>query len=285
MIPAEALAAVPGAAGGAPPPRVAPLAGGLVNRSYQVTTAAGDFVLRLNAAPRAALELGVERRVEWAAQRLAAAAGLAPRLLAVAPDGSWQVSEFIAGEVADAARLATPHARGRLGVTLARLRELDVDGAQGAALPAGASLIERARALLAHATRRQPDAAGEFDALLERAERGWLASGAAARAARCLVHSDPGPGNVLLPDGAPCAVLVDWEYAHRGDLLQDPAAWLQAVPALRGEAAQVLRACGLADHADEAMLAGMVQVYDSIERAWERLAATAAGVPRVGRAN
>lgn len=283
MIPHDALsaalAAVPGAVvAGRPAPRVTPLAGGLVNRSFRVTTGAGDFVLRLNAASATTHELGVDREVGHAAQRLAASAGVAPRLLSTAPDGSWQLSEFVAGEVADAALLAAPRTLERLGTTLARLRAVD-------GLPCGPSLIERARRLVARATLRVPGEAETLAALLGRAERGWQLAGAPARAAHCLVHSDPGPGNVVLPPGPGPALLLDWEYAHRGDPLQDPAAWLQACPALRGQESRLLRACALEGLADAPMLAGMAQVYDSIERAWALLAATAAGVPPVGRAN
>lgn len=285
MIPAAALAAVPGAGAGATA-RISALPGGLVNRSFLVETPQGRFVLRLNAAPDAAHELGVDRDAEHAAQRLAAMAGLAPRLLAVAGDRGWQVSEFVAGEVADAALLATPRVLARFGATLARLRAVDLGAApDGAALPEGPSLIERARRLLARATLRRPGDSAAFAALLARAEAGWRAAGAPERSADCLVHSDPGPGNVLLPPGAGPAWLIDWEYAHRGDLLQDPAAWLHGSPALRGQEARLLQACGLADRADVAMLAGMAEVYASIDAAWSRLAATAAGIPTGGRAH
>jgi aminoglycoside phosphotransferase (APT) family kinase protein len=285
VIPAAALAAVPGAATGEGV-RVDALAGGLLNRSFRIVTAAGEFVLRLNAAPRDAAQLGVDRRAELTAQRLAAAAGLAPRVVAAADDHSWQVSEFVAGEVADAAALSTPRGLARVGTTLARLRGVDVDGAiDGWTLPVGPSLIERARALVARAIQRLPGESAVLAALLERAECGWRAAGVQSRRAACLVHSDPGPGNVLLPPGAGAALLLDWEYAHRGDPLQDPAALLHCCPALRGQEARLLQACGLAGQADVAMLAGMAQVYAAIDAAWSQLAATAAGVPPGGRAN
>jgi aminoglycoside phosphotransferase (APT) family kinase protein len=99
------------------------------------------------------------------------------------------------------------------------------------------------------------------------------------------VHSDPNPGNVVLVPGAGRAVLLDWEYAHVGDPLQDPAAWLQACPALRGHELELLRACGLEGEADPVMLAGMAAVYAALGAAWSHLVETAAGVAPDGRAN
>jgi aminoglycoside phosphotransferase (APT) family kinase protein len=306
MIPAAALAAVPGAGPGEPAPRVVPLAGGLLNRSFLVETRAGRYVLRLGADAARVRELGVDRAFELAAQRLAAGAGLAPRIIASAADHAFLVTEFVAGGTADAARFGTPRGLQRFAATLARLRCLPLDGVtslaapvpglagEGAAGPRPASypaptLIERARLLVGRARARVgADEAASLARALEAAELGWRAAGAdasATRRPRCLVHSDPNPGNVLWPPGAGPLVLLDWEYAHVGDPLQDPAAWLQACPALRGREALVLQACGLEDLADAETLAGLVAVYDALGRAWHGLAATAAGIPPGRRAN
>jgi aminoglycoside phosphotransferase (APT) family kinase protein len=278
MIPAAALAAVPGCGPGDPAPRIAPLSGGLVNRAYRIETWAGIFVLRLNAgAPQSRL-LGVDRHGEIEAQRFAAGMGLAPRIIAVAPDHAFQVCEYVNGEVVTAARLAVRPDMARLGGTLLALRSL-----QPPPSLRGASLLERARRLVGLAQARVPADAGSLAASLAAAEAGWKAAGSGR--ACCLVHSDPNPGNVVLPPGGGAAVLLDWEYAHVGDPLQDPAAWIQASPALRGHEAELLRACGLESQADVAMLAGMVAVYEALDLAWSRLAETAAGVVPDGRAN
>jgi aminoglycoside phosphotransferase (APT) family kinase protein len=277
MIPAQALAAVPGSGAGAAP-RITPLPGGLVNRAFRIETAAGVFVLRLNAPARLSALLGVDRRAEVEAQRLAGAAGLAPRVIAVGPDHAFQVCEFVAGETAGARTLASPSGMARLGATLQALRTL--------AAPVhlrGTDLLARTRRLVALAAAREPGAVPALHAALAAAEAGWLVAGQGRQP--CLVHSDPNPGNVVLAAGAGPAVLLDWEYAHVGDPLQDPAAWLQACPALRGREAELLRACGLENEADAAMLAGQSAVYAALGLAWSRLVETAAGVAHDGRAN
>ncbi len=283
MIPPRALAAVPGCGPGAAPPRITPLAGGLLNRAFRVDSEAGTFVLRLNAPAAAAAALGVDRRVELEAQRLAAAHGLAPWVVATGADHAFQVTRFVRGEPATAARLATTEGLERLGTTLQRLRAI----VPTAALR-GASLIERARRLVRLALTGAPGDTMALEAALARAEAGWRAAGEGHGPA-CLVHSDPNPGNVLFPPDLGTALgpvlLLDWEYAHLGDPLQDLAAWLQACPALRGREADVLRACGLARRADPAMLSGMVAVYAALDFAWGRVVENVAGIPHEPRAN
>jgi aminoglycoside phosphotransferase (APT) family kinase protein len=277
MIPRQALAAVPGSGAGHAP-RITALAGGLVNRAFRIETSAGVFVLRLNAPPRQSALLGVDRRIEVAAQRLAAAVGLAPRLIAVSPDYAFQVCEFVAGETAGARDLASPSGLSRLGATLRGLRALQApDDLRGA------DLFARTRRLVGLAAAHAPGAAPALHAAEAAAEAGWIAAGRGRRP--CLVHSDPNPGNVVLAAGAGPAVLLDWEYAHVGDPLQDPAAWLQACPALRGREVELLRACGLDGEADPGMLAGMAAVYGALGFAWSRLVESAAGVAPDGRAN
>ena len=284
VIPATSLDAVPRSPGDDSAPRITPLAGGLVNRSYLVETGAGRFVLRLNAPSGISVALGVDRALELEAQRLAAAAGLAPRVVATADDYSYLVTPFVAGARMSAATLDSRDGLRRLGLTLASLRPLSVEALRGAS--ASMSLIDRARRLVARArvgaTRERSAALGRG---LDAAERGWELAGGGRRVA-CLVHSDPNPDNVVaVPGEGPC-MLLDWEYAHAGDPLQDPAAWLQASGSRWPERVpNVWRACALQGLADERMLAGMVAVYDALALAWQALAATAAGIPGAGRAN
>ncbi len=278
MIAPRALAAVPGWDPDDCTARVAPLASGQLNRAFLVETRAGRFVLRLNARARATRALGIDRRAEIEAQTLAAGLGLAPRVITLAADQSFMVSEFVAGAAADAAELAQAEGLARLGATLQRLRTL---------VPPprlqGPSLIERARRLVLLASRRAPGAAVRLAAARDAAEAGWLVAGGGRPA--CIVHSDPNPANVVLPAGAGPAVLLDWEYAHAGDPLQDAACWLRACPALHGREAALLHACGLSEVADATMLSGMAAVYGALDAAWICVAATAAGAAPDGRAN
>ncbi|MCC6170915.1 MAG: phosphotransferase [Gammaproteobacteria bacterium] len=280
-IPPQVLAAVPGLEGGEPPLRIEALPGGVVNRTFRIATRTGDYVLRLQPGAARSAGLGIDRAAEVEAQRLAAAAGLAPRVVAVAADHAFLVSEYVAGRRADAAWLATPSGMARFGATLARLRGLSTVGVR--ALSARPSLIERTRRLVAAARAgADPLTAGALDRALQAAEAGWQAAGRGRWP--CLVHSDPNPDNVLRVPGEGL-LLLDWEYAHLGDPLQDPAAWLQASPALRGAEARLLHACGLEGEADVGMLVGMAAVYDALGRAWSGLAEIAAGIPAGARAN
>ena len=284
MIPTAALEAVPGASGAATAPRITPLAGGLVNRSFLVETAAGRFVLRLNAAAAITASLGVDRALEIEAHQLAASAGLAPRIVASAADHAFLVTEFVAGARVPLATLEAGEGLRRLGLTLARLRTLPLGSLRGG--PTAMPLIARARQLVGRAIGAASAAdAASLARSLDAAERGWEQAGGGTREA-CLVHSDPNPDNVVaVPGDGPC-VLLDWEYAHRGDPLQDPAAWLQASGRDWAERLPaVWRASSLQGLADERMLAGMVAVYDTLALAWQALAETAAGIPGAGRAN
>ena len=92
---AEALAHVPGYRPGDPSIETFRLSGGSVNSSYSVFTPAGRFVLRLSQAPDAWLTS--DRSVERELHRIAAAAGIAPRI--VHGDDQWLVTEYVVGRL------------------------------------------------------------------------------------------------------------------------------------------------------------------------------------------
>jgi hypothetical protein len=74
----DVLSRVPGA-DTAVPLQVESLTGGLTNRSFRVTTSQGRYVVRLGTAYDSLL--AIDRRAETMAQRLAADAGVAPRVI------------------------------------------------------------------------------------------------------------------------------------------------------------------------------------------------------------
>src|SRR6201999_3134555 len=86
---AEALSHVPGYIPGDASMEVVRLSGGSVNRSHSVLTPAGRFVLRLSQGPDAWLTS--DRTVERELHRIAAAAHIAPRVVAADPDDRWLV--------------------------------------------------------------------------------------------------------------------------------------------------------------------------------------------------
>src|ERR1700736_5439963 len=77
-------------------PRTAePLTGGITNRNYRVTVDAESFVVRIPAESGSLL--GIDRRIEREASRLAAAAGIGPEVIAfIEPEGVL-VPRFIEG--------------------------------------------------------------------------------------------------------------------------------------------------------------------------------------------
>ena len=91
LVSASVLDRVPGWSGR---PRVAePLAGGITNRNYRVAVDGEVFVVRIPAESGSLL--GIDRRVEREASRLAAVAGVGPEVIAfIEPEGVL-VTRFI----------------------------------------------------------------------------------------------------------------------------------------------------------------------------------------------
>ena len=117
---AEALAHVPGYRPSDPSVGVSELPGGSVNRSYEVFTPVGRFVLRLTHGPDAWLTS--DRSVERALHRVASEAGIAPRV--VAANDRWSITEYLVGRLWTEADFADPQRLAVLGATLRRLHEL-----------------------------------------------------------------------------------------------------------------------------------------------------------------
>lgn len=149
-----------------------------------------------------------------------------PRLLDVSPDGEALLVERASGSE----DLATLDAAERAGVMDAFVSQLavlhNVDPAR-LDLPG----FVRPRTPTEHATADLDLWQGVFDghvtrpAPLWRLVAGWLRRRAPAAVERTvLCHGDVGPGNFLFSGGEVTAVL-DWEFAHLGDPMDD-IAWL-----------------------------------------------------------
>lgn len=82
---------------------VEPLAGGLTNTNYKVTTPAGRYVVRLSGRDTGLL--AIDRGNEVHNTIAAAETGVAPRVVAALPEHDALVLEFLDGEVMDAATL------------------------------------------------------------------------------------------------------------------------------------------------------------------------------------
>jgi aminoglycoside phosphotransferase (APT) family kinase protein len=256
-----ALAAVPGASDAARHGvlRFVALEGGVANRTWRVSTGAGEFALRVSLAAAAAAALGVDRARELLLHDAAAGAGLAPRIVARDARHRFLVTEFAAGGAWPAARMRDAVQLQRLGRTLAALHSLPLPGLLAV------SLLDSLRAQ-ARAMRRDP----ALDALLEGAEHDFAQATASPRAA-CIVHSDAHHGNIV--EGS-ALLLVDWEYAHVGDPLEDLASIVASEPQVLQAATreQLLEWFALRDRADASMLDAMVRLFTALNELWQRRA-------------
>ena len=114
----EAVAAELGLQG----PQVSALEGGAANRSFRLRDARHDYVLRFQGA--AAPGLGASRVSEGTMQSLAAAAGLAPKIILANPTEGILVSRHVAGRTPGLAEFLRPRALRRTGAWIARLHSL-----------------------------------------------------------------------------------------------------------------------------------------------------------------
>jgi len=182
-----------------------PLDGGLTNHNYRARFGGREVVVRL---PGVRTELlGSDREAEREASERAAAAGVAPALLASLEDPPCLVFEFVAGETMSAERLREPEAIAAVAAVLRALHGCEPIAATFDSF----RLVEG----YARATREH---GGEVPAAYEEATR------AAARIETALSGRDEGP--VLCHDDLLAAnfigvaggafKLVDWEYAGTG---------------------------------------------------------------------
>jgi len=190
------------------------LEGGVKRRSYLVSADSGQWVLRLPAAgAEALLDLATEASV----MRAAAAAGLAPEVVAVDVGAGILLTDYRAAARAwSAADARQPRNVERAAALLRDLHTLDVDAPTFAAerIVRGylAALSAGVDARLARFDAREQ---AWVDELLERAR-----CYDAAHPPTVLCHNDLVAANVL-DDGR--LVLVDFEYAVRGAPVLDLA--------------------------------------------------------------
>jgi thiamine kinase-like enzyme len=96
------------------PVTIEPLGGGITNRNFRVEVGGETFVLRIGGEDTQLL--GIDRRSEHAASRVAAELGLAPEVVAFLEPEGYLVTRFVAGEVG---RVDVP----QVGVALRRLHD------------------------------------------------------------------------------------------------------------------------------------------------------------------
>ena len=189
----------------------------VLNRVQRLQQDGRDIVRRHWAERSIANVLGSDRVAEVTAQRVVAAVGLAPPVLAVDLDAGWMSMPFVAGERIDP--LWWEHdSRSKVVLDmLAALRALPV-----AELPV-IPLADRASRLHRELEALSPQRAQRWDAPLAHCLNDWESQPSLAHhALDCFVHGDVSPQNLLCtPDGR--LILLDFEYAHRGHRLEDLA--------------------------------------------------------------
>ena len=213
--PRELIARTPALAGRTPI-ACTPLAGGLSNRNYLCTVGDERVVVRIVEAGGS---VRGDRGRELAALERAAAAGIAPEVVAAFPEGhlitrffdarSWSESEFARPEVIArvAPLLRRVHALPAIEGAFSPYR--DIEAALAALSPERTALLpERDRSLapLAAVEARRAEALGGEPVLC---------------------HNDPYFPNVLYLPGAVDdggLKLIDWEFAGMGDPIYDLAA-------------------------------------------------------------
>lgn len=245
---AEALRLVPGYGDGGPSVRVHLLPGGSVNRTYSVSTAEGCFVVRISPGPDA--WLASDRSVERGIHRIAAAAGIAPSV--VASGEGWLITEYVRGPLWSEADFCEPRRLAQLARTLRRLHELP---------PPDFGRFDLLEALGRYAGR-----AGAPEGYLAHASRAWAVSGGSSRPV-AILHHDLHGSNLI--DGPGGLVLIDWECAAVGDPLLDLACLLSYHEAARPYAALLLQEAGLRD-VTAPQLAASVWLFDLHTYLWYR---------------
>lgn len=216
------------------------------------------WVMRVDEPPAAGF--APDRGIEFEVWQAAAAAGLAPQPLWLhRGPPAVLVAQHAAGRAWRAADLALP---GRLEALAALLRRVHQARLPGPPLDLG-------RAMAAHARRIGTPRARE----LARSARLWL-DRAGSPGPPVLCHNDPIAANVV---GLRRTVLIDWEYAARGDPLFDLAVIAQH-HALPG--AQVARLAaayhGGVGQVPQARLAANRVLYDHVLWLWLMALAVAA---------
>ena len=269
VIPTWILRRIPGCAGGEAPLSVQLLRGGRnVNRNLRIDTRAGRFVLRqrIEEGPRP----GADSLREVACHRAAAAVGVAPAVLDAAPDGGWILMDYIEGGTWTPMQLQSAEGLRTLGARLQRLHAI-TPPKDVAAFDPGSIATGQARAIL----ERDPAAAAQVDTLVARTQQ--LAVDCAALAVPPVTtHGDLDAGNLV----GPVPMLVDWEYAQLADPVYDLACLCVYYPDLRLRGGELLGATGITDADGIVRLRLHTELFDSLNRLWEKAQALRGGAQR-----
>jgi thiamine kinase-like enzyme len=180
------------------------LGGGITNHNFRARFGGREVVVRLPGNDTELL--GSDRSGEREANSLAAAAGVAPEVVAALADPVVLVTAFVEGPTMEAADLRAPGVLAEVGETL---RTVHACGTIGARFDAFRLVEDYAAATRARGG-TVPDAYERAHAMAARIE----AAPALADGAAVLCHDDLLPANFI---ASPAGIrIVDWEYAGMG---------------------------------------------------------------------
>jgi thiamine kinase-like enzyme len=187
---------------------VVPLSGGITNHNFKVDVNGQAFVLRMGGAETSLL--GIDRQVEYEANKRAAEVGVGPEVAGFIKDEGWLVTRFIDGRPIPLEEFRRPETIRRVAGALRKFHE-------AAPIPgrfdAYAVVEDYRREAEAHGV-AIPDAYAGAHAMSERIRQ--------LRGPQTAVpcHNDLLNAN-FLDDGE--IKIVDWEYAGMGDRFFDLA--------------------------------------------------------------
>jgi thiamine kinase-like enzyme len=188
---------------------IVPLEGGITNHNFVVTIDDERMVLRIAGKDTAVL--GIDRRREEAAARMAARAGIGPEVVTYVEPEGYLVTRFIDGVPVPPARMRTADETARAAASLRSIhRSEPIPGR----FDAHAVVVDYRQTAIAHGA-AVPDDVAWAEAISERIRE--------LRGAQVLVpcHNDLLNAN-FIDDGERLRI-VDWEYAGMGDRFFDLA--------------------------------------------------------------
>jgi thiamine kinase-like enzyme len=188
---------------------IAPLEGGITNHNFVVTI--GDERLVLRIAGKDTEYLGIDRRREEAAARMAARAGIGPEVVTYVEPEGYLITRFIDGVPVPPERMRTPDQTARAAAALRAIH-------RGEPIPgrfdAHAVVVDYRRTAMSHGVTMPDDVAWALT-ISDRIRD--------ARGPQAVVpcHNDLLNAN-FIDDGERLRI-VDWEYAGMGDRFFDLA--------------------------------------------------------------
>ena len=185
------------------------LGGGITNHNLKVEVDGERYVLRV--AGKGTNLLGIDRAVELAATRAAAALGIGPEVVEFVEPEGWLVTRFIEGEIPPMERMCEPDLLARVASALRAFHD-------GREIPGTFDSFRVVEAYRETALERGGRVPAEYDWAREIAGR-IEARRAAASPVPC--HNDLLNANFL--DDEERLFIVDWEYAGMGDRFFDLA--------------------------------------------------------------